>query len=124
MKKYVSESEFREAMQKALAGVDTDAIDFVVGAGRSGAIASAYVSHMTGIPFVAWNNRMPENSLVMIVDTARFTGRTLRKAEKRYAKHGHSTATIFAFDCPDTHFVFWYERDYSVKATASQLTTP
>lgn len=113
MRSQVSEKMFREAITAAMLDIGPADFDFILGAGRSGAIAAVYASHLTGIPFVAWNNRLPENSKVLIIDTAKQSGKTLRRAVARYNKLGHEAFSLPIFECDNTHFIFWYERDYT-----------
>ena len=113
MRSQVSEEQFRKAITIWTAGIGPNDFDFVLGAGRSGAIAAVYASHLTGIPFVAWNNRLPENSKVLIIDTAKQSGKTLRRAVARYNKLGHEAVSLPIYECDNTHFIFWYERDYT-----------
>jgi hypothetical protein len=75
----------------------------VTGPGRSGAIASAYASHIMGIPFVPFKCKIP-GKRVLIVDTAMQSGRTLRKASRLYGDAPY----FFAFSEPP-RLRFWYE---------------
>jgi len=78
----------------------------VVGPGRSGAIASVYASHILGIPFLPYGQPCPDHLRpLLIVDTARKSGATLRKAERRY---GGECIVIHVYDEPP-RLRFWYE---------------
>lgn len=109
MRKQISEPEFRDALWIALDAVSPKKYDFIIGPGRSGAIAAAYASHMHGIPFAAWDSNIPAASRVLIIDTAAQTGKTIRKAYRRYTRLGHKVKSVAVYSCPKTHFVFWYE---------------
>lgn len=79
----------------------------VTGPGRSGAIASVYVSHFLQIPFIPFGVSLPENKQhLMIVDTAMNSGRTIRRALKKYEKH-RPTPRWFYKEPPRVRF--WYE---------------
>lgn len=104
MSKVVTEAEFAAALREALAGAVARG---VVGPGRSGAIASVYASHMLGIPWIPYGTTCPPALRpLLIVDTARKTGSTLRKAERRYGDG--ETVTVYVFDEPP-RVRFWYE---------------
>lgn len=99
----VSEAEFSGAIRLRLLGVQARA---VVGPGRSGAVASVYASHILGIPFIPYGTECPEHLRpLLIVDTARKSGATLRKAERRY---GGDCVVVHVFDEPP-RLRFWYE---------------
>ena len=103
----VNEAEFREAFIIQLPLYD--GVAFVTGPGRSGAIAAVYASHHLGIPFVPYKCCIPDQK-VLIVDTAKQTGKTLRKAEKWYTKQGCEVVTHYGYrERPGEHIRFWYE---------------
>ncbi len=105
----VSEAEFdqRVADQLHLGRETFRLFKSVIGPGRSGAIAAVYVSHKLGIPFLAWGQEIPEKlKPVLVVDTATWTGRTLRKAAKRY----QASFVAFYVEKPGTMVKFWYEK--------------
>ena len=98
----VSEAEFAETIREKLHGVQADC---VMGPGRSGAIAAVYASHILGIPFIPYGRGLPDNlSRLLIIDTATETGKTLRKAHRRYPG-----ATVLAVYNEPPRVVFWYE---------------
>ncbi|SDK44215.1 hypothetical protein [Bradyrhizobium ottawaense] len=101
----VSEAEFAERMQLVLSG-GLENIGAVTGPGRSGAVAAVYASHILGIPFIPYGMRCPEQFQLLIVDTARESGRTLRKAAKRYDYA--NPVVVVAFEEPP-RVAFWYE---------------
>lgn len=99
----VSEAEFSKELRSILDVMTSyKNYDFVTGPGRSGAIASAYASHYTGIPFLPYGTAV--SGRVLIVDTAVKSGRTIRKAMR---KHGTEDA-CWAFNEPP-RVRFWYE---------------
>ena len=99
----VSEAEFSGAIRLRLLGVKARA---VVGPGRSGAVASVYASHILGVPFFPYGTACPDHLRpLLIVDTARKSGATLRKAERRY---GGDCVVVHVFDEPP-RLRFWYE---------------
>lgn len=110
MKHLIDEPTFRAALNMALDNIGPSNFDYVVGPGRSGAIASAYASHRSGIPFVPWNQRIRgDKRRVLMVDTAMQTGKTMRRAVARYEKFGYEVTPLAVYNCPDTHFIFWFE---------------
>lgn len=103
----VSETEFRDRLVEVLAGLEVDAIGSVTGPGRSGAIASVYASHMLGVPFIPFGSRCPTHlGRLLVIDTARESGATLRKAERRYAD---ATPLVVACFEEPPRVTFWYE---------------
>jgi hypothetical protein len=101
----ISEQDFDLALQSKLANVKAK---MVVGPGRSGAIASVYASHILGIPFLPYGTPCPEHMRpLLIVDTARKSGATLRKAERLY---GEGCIVVHVYDEPP-RLRFWYERE-------------
>ena len=82
----------------------------VTGPGRSGAIASAIASHILGVPFIPFGQEAPiKLGRLLIIDTARSSGRTLRRAERRY-KYANPVV-VACFEEPP-RVAFWYERKY------------
>lgn len=101
----VSEFEFRVALMMALEH-HRGYVSCVSGPGRSGAIASVYASHMLGIPWIPGDVQTPLHLLpCLVVDTARLTGATLRRAVRRAGEHARGLA-IFQ-EPPRVRF--WYE---------------
>lgn len=100
----VSEAEFAARMKSMLFGGIARG---VTGPGRSGAIASVYASHILGIPFLSYGTFCPDSLRpLLIIDTARKTGATLRKAERRYGDG--ACVVAWAYDEPP-RLRFWYE---------------
>jgi len=112
MSRVISETEFRERLYRDLKGVQAG---MVTGPGRSGAIASVYASHYLGIPWLPFNQDCPPNLRpLLIVDTAADSGRTLRKAVRRYEDHalvvaGYTTVIAVALFIEPPRVRFWYE---------------
>lgn len=77
---------------------------FVTGPGRSGAVAAVYASHYLGVPYIPPKFRQASTALV--VDTARLSGKTIRKCA---SWHG-TEHMLWAFDeVPGHYYKFWYE---------------
>jgi len=103
----VSEEEFHERLRAVLMKAATDDVGAVTGPGRSGAVAAVYASHMLGIPFIPFGQKHPQHlGRLLIVDTARESGATLRKAARRY--EGATPLVVVAFEEPP-RVAFWYE---------------
>lgn len=106
---YISESKFKSDLKLKLKNFDATGLNFVTGPGRSGAIASVYVSHMTSLSFVPYKtggNFLYDKFL--IVDTAAMSGRTIRQANNFYK----GSKMLVVYNDPEIRHVFWYERDY------------
>lgn len=98
----ISEAQFLERLHE-IAGTSAKS---VTGPGRSGAIASVYASHYLGIPWIPFGQPCPDEIRpLLIMDTARKSGRTLRKAERQYGPDCFSHAL---FEEPP-RVTFWYE---------------
>ncbi len=108
----VSEDEFKLRLLTVLPA--NDDIGAVTGPGRSGAVAAVYASHILGVPYIPYGSPAPvikhRNGRIagrlLIVDTARESGRTLRKAVSRY-QHANPIVAV-AFEEPP-RVAFWYE---------------
>ena len=102
----VTEAQFAARMRELLADAP-ESLGWVTGPGRSGAIAAVYASHMLAIPFVPYGWAAPASlGRALIIDTARQSGRTLRKAAKRY--EAADPLVVWAYDEPP-RVAFWYE---------------
>ena len=111
MSRVISEEEFRDALKTALATSGAISLcESVTGPGRSGAIASVYASHALGIPFLPYGQKGPGPTL--LIDTARASGATLRKAVRRYESMGVTVWPLAVFNEPP-RVKFWYERGAS-----------
>lgn len=107
----ITETEFRQRVDEMLTGVVSLEDKFkpwgVTGPGRSGAIASVYVSHYLKVPFIPFGTILPASAQgLWIVDTASFTGRTIRRAIRKYKGH-YASAMWFYQEPPRVRF--WYE---------------
>lgn len=109
MIRVISEPEFAERLRYMISETP-DALDctWVTGPGRSGAIASVYASHILGIPFVPYKGGFGPGPAVLLVDTARESGATMRKAQWYYTQRFHSPVIVIAFEEPP-RVAFWYE---------------
>jgi len=96
----ISERRFKATFLKKLPTHHN--YDFVTGPGRSGAVAGVYASHYLSIPFIPYGQK-PKGKF-LIVDTATNSGRTLRKASRKY----NNADCIYAFKEPP-RVRFWYE---------------
>ena len=107
----ITESMFQERLRECLKGVRCDS---VIGPGRSGAIASVYASHLLKVPWLPQG--ITEIPLylypVLVIDTARQSGRTLRKLAKQVG----SDLMIWCFEEPP-RVKFWYEREALMQRT-------
>lgn len=103
----ISELKFRNHLYQILERIDGTGLRYVTGPGRSGAIAAVYASHFLGLPFLAWKTvpqRLGENE-VLVVDTAKLTGATVRKAMSFY----NTSRYVVPFNEPP-RVKFWYEQ--------------
>ncbi len=102
----VGEPEFHAALMRALACVPDD-VRCVMGPGRSGAVAAVYASHILHVPFLPYGATVPGHlRRLLLIDTARQTGKTLRKAENRYREADPFVLAVFE---EPPRVVFWYE---------------
>ena len=103
----VSEPEFHARLVEVFATLPVAGIGSVTGPGRSGAVAAVYASHKLGVPFIPYRAACPIHlGRLLIIDTARESGATLRKAERRYAEA--NPVVIACFEEPP-RVTFWYE---------------
>ena len=101
----VSELEFSHRLRETLD--DIPEVGSVTGPGRSGAVAAVYASHLLGVPFIPFGQRSPvELGRMLIIDTARESGKTLRKAMKKY--EGLCPVVLAVYQEPP-RVAFWYE---------------
>ena len=106
--KTITELEFQEALTETLKHPYSHQVNSVTGAGRSGAICAVYVSHCLRIPFFPYGTEIPDNLRpTLAMDTASNTGRTLRKAMKKYNTK-YSLAVFNEVECGRVKF--WYEK--------------
>lgn len=107
MRTIITEPDFRKRFIAQLGAFACDWGPFgcVTGPGRSGAIAAVYASHFLSIPFIPYGVDIPDKLLpVLVVDTARKTGKTIRKACRQADTPFH----VVAFAEPP-RVKFWYE---------------
>lgn len=107
----IREGEFKVMIRSLLDEYRGEGIGSVTGPGRSGAVAAVYASHMLGVPFVPYGQKAPlEAGRLLIIDTATDSGKTLRKAAKKYE---HATPLVLAVynekDPVIGRVIFWYE---------------
>ncbi|MEY9178307.1 hypothetical protein ACVII1_001322 [Bradyrhizobium elkanii] len=102
----ISEADFAERLRVVLRAHRVEDVGCVTGPGRSGAIASVYTSHILGIPFIPYGQLCPEKFRLLIIDTARESGRTLRKAARWY--RNANPIVIAVYEEPP-RVAFWYE---------------
>ncbi len=102
----VSEAEFDIKLRYILSCHDLEDIGAVTGPGRSGAVAAVYTSHLIGVPFIPYGSQCPEKFRLLIIDTARQSGATMRKAERRYSYA--NPLSLVCFEEPP-RVAFWYE---------------
>ena len=103
----ITEHEFSIRMHEILKDEEAIKCACVTGPGRSGAIASVYASHILGIPFFPYGCFPPESlGRLLIVDTASESGKTIRKAHKRYKDF--NPAVWIGYQEPPRVY-FWYE---------------
>jgi hypothetical protein len=102
----ITEPEFAERIAQVVNEVPAN-IGSVTGPGRSGAIAAVYASHILHVPFIPYGSQAPVSlGRVLIVDTARESGRTLRKAERRY---DYCDPFVWVGFEEPPRVAFWYE---------------
>lgn len=83
----ISEAEFADAIKAKLMTINPVHVDYITGPGRSGAIASVYASHILGRPFVPFKSGLEDiDGHLLIIDTAKASGRTIKKAVAWYTK--------------------------------------
>jgi len=105
----ITEAEFSQRIRERLTEYETlgGCAGWVTGPGRSGAVAAVYASHILRIPFVPYGSFAPAKlGRVLLIDTARESGRTLRKAERRYERA--DPFTVVCYEEPP-RVTFWYE---------------
>lgn len=107
MTQWIDEGVFITALTARLKGFHKK-YAAVTGPGRSGAIAAAFASYISGRPFVPYGQ--PHPGPILIVDTATMSGRTLRKARNRYKRMGIEAHVLPVYRSPVTRYHFWYEK--------------
>jgi adenine/guanine phosphoribosyltransferase-like PRPP-binding protein len=108
--KLIEEPEFKAAITSALKSLIGQKFDFVTGPGRSGAIASVYASHILGVPFAPHKSNCLRSSRILVVDTAEYTGETMRRALSYYRRADNICESVVVFRESKRNLVyFWYE---------------
>ena len=79
----ITEEQFKASMQESIRDLKGRVL-FVTGPGRSGAIAAVYASYYLGASFVPFGQPVPNKGTILIIDTIEQSGKTLRKANKKY----------------------------------------
>lgn len=104
----ISEPEFHARLARLLLMTpEMDVVGAVTGPGRSGSVAAVYASHMLGVPFIPYGSSAPTQlDRLLIIDTARESGRTLRKAARKYE---YANPLVFACFEEPPRVAFWYE---------------
>lgn len=106
MSAVIAEHEFAAALRSRLAIEPRPRS--VTGPGRSGAVASVYASHLLGVPFIPFGAPCPPHLRpLLVVDTAEQSGRTLRKAVRKYEAGGDVRGVAVYREPPRVRF--WYE---------------
>jgi hypothetical protein len=106
--KIISESEFRDRINEVIT-INFAAIaecNCVTGPGRSGAIAAAYASHITRLPFIPFGKNGLKGSCTLVIDTAKESGETLKKAARKYVEY--NPLVLWCYEEPP-RVMFWYE---------------
>ncbi|BBB99718.1 hypothetical protein [Bradyrhizobium elkanii] len=105
----VSEAEFAQRIRTVLFNKRVEHVGCVTGPGRSGAVAAVYASHILGIPFIPFGANVPDKLELLLIDTARESGRTLRKSASWYTKKMGRAPTVIAVYEEPPRIAFWYE---------------
>lgn len=109
----ITEEEFRARLRMMchMEGLKRKKFDFVTGPGRSGAVAAVYTSHHLGIPYIPHKSGNYGNyKRCLIIDTAVYTGKTLKKSSNWHRKQGLSVLSLALFKEEKKHYYkFWYE---------------
>lgn len=105
----VSETEFAQRIRTVLFNHRLENIGAVTGPGRSGAVAAVYASHILSVPFIPFGSICPDKFDLLMIDTARESGRTLRKSANWYARRMGKSPTIIAVYEEPPRVAFWYE---------------
>lgn len=101
----ITEKEFNRQIKSKLTNLGE--VGCVTGPGRSGAVAAVYASHILRVPFIPYGSQAPTNpGTLLIIDTAVKSGKTLRKAAKKY--RDNKSVVIYIYKEPP-RVAFWYE---------------
>lgn len=102
----ITEVEFDERIRHMLSDPFYDDVAWVTGPGRSGAVASVYASHILHVPFVPYGSFARDLGRPLVIDTARESGSTMRKAMRRYGDCKPMECVCFE---EPPRVAFWYE---------------
>jgi len=107
----VNSEEFQHELYAHLKRIGAGRFKSVTGPGRSGAVAAVFASHWLGIPYVPPQGQFPPALRpVLIIDTAEWTGATLRKAQRKLTERGIESERHAVFNEKANGLVkFWYE---------------
>ena len=111
--KIIQEPEFRKRLIAKLKHLRGKVFS-VVGAGRSGSICAVYASHYLNIPFIPYAKKIDLPSKlhpILLIDTARYNGKTMRKLQKRVKG---SSFCVWLYTEPPM-LRFWYEGTNRIK---------
>lgn len=104
----VEEREFASLLAAALKDVAPP--DFIVGPGRSGAVAAVYASYHLHRPFVPYGHKGAEpGARVLVIDTVSMSGKTIRKAKSRYERLGYVVDAVTVVPQNHRRHHFWFE---------------
>lgn len=107
MSRVVSEAEFSESIRLCLSEHDLSDVGSVTGPGRSGAVAAVYASHILSVPFIPYGAEVPGHlGRLLVIDTATESGKTLRKAARRFEVHRPLCVAVYS---EPPRVMFWYE---------------
>ena len=104
MSQVIQEDGFQQRLRKTLSPL-LGQFTCVTGPGRSGAICAVYASYFLRIPYMPMGCNTAPKAKVLVVDTVERTGRTLRKAARRYP----DCTAISVFGKQEDRHHFWYE---------------
>lgn len=105
----ITETEFAQKIREILCGRDLSHVGAVTGPGRSGSVAAVYASHILGVPFIPFGSQCPDKFNLLLIDTARESGRTLRKSASWYTRRMGRAPTVIAIYEEPPRVAFWYE---------------
>lgn len=106
----VSEAEFSETIKQTLNDPFYKTFRGVTGPGRSGAVAAVYASHILGVPYITFKSTTNKVSPLLLIDTATYTGKTMRKATNWYNGFGVDVHPLALYhETPKNLVKFWYE---------------
>lgn len=102
----ITEAAFQERIEEALADRHGK-FAWVMGPGRSGAIAAIYASHILNIPWVPYGFLPRAKGKGLLIDIAHTNALCLNRAVRRYRTR--ETETLLLFHTPDAIPVLWFQ---------------